>query len=71
MALSADGDGLAVVQETAHNGRRGPDIADEFSPFPNRPVGRHHGGAVLVAAHDDLKKILARAPGQLRVRSIT
>ncbi len=50
-------DDLRVMQEAIQDGGGGRNIADEFAPFLDGPVGGHHGGAFLVATHDDLEEI--------------
>ena len=51
-------DDLGVVEKAVQNGGGGRDIVQEFSPFLDRAVGSHEGGAVLVTAHNDLQKHL-------------
>jgi|GEM_PF-5914696 len=43
----------------------GEDVADQLAPVLQRAIRRHDRRAELVASHDDLEQILARAFGQL------
>ncbi len=52
-----------VVQETVQDGSCGGNIPDQLSPFLDRAVGGHQGGAHLISSHDDFKEVL---PGSLR-----
>lgn len=56
VAASGDGDDFGVVEEPVEDGAGGGDVAQELAPFVDGAVGGHHGGAVFVAAHDDLQQ---------------
>src|SRR5215510_10204291 len=55
VAWAVDSDNLSMVEQAIENGAGGRYIAEQFAPFFDRPVRGHHGGAVFVAAHDDLQ----------------
>ena len=59
VTVSFDLDDCCVVQEAVEYGCGGRDVADEFAPFFERPVGGHQCGAQFVASHDNLKEIVS------------
>jgi hypothetical protein len=64
-AFSGEGDNPGMVKEPVENGGGGGHIADELTPILEGAVGGHEGGAVFVAAHDDLQQVLTGVLGQL------
>jgi hypothetical protein len=48
-----------MMQQTVEDCAGGRDIAEQFAPFFDRAIGSHHGGPVLVTAHDDFQENLA------------
>src|SRR6516162_8474181 len=59
VAWAVDSDNLSMAKQAIENGAGGRHIAEQFAPFFDRPVRGHHGGAVFVAAHDDLQEDFA------------
>ena len=53
-----------MVEQAIENGAGGRHIAQQFAPFFDRPVRGHHGGAVFVAAHDNLQEDFAAFRGK-------
>ena len=53
-----------MVQEAVEDGGGRRHVADELAPVLDRAVRGHQRRAVLVTAHDDLEKVLARPIGQ-------
>ena len=51
------------LKESIKDGGGGGDIADEFAPFLDGPIGGHDRGSRFVAAHDDLEEVFARLRG--------
>ena len=58
IASAVDGDNLCMVKQGVEDSAGGRDITEQFAPFFNRTIGGHHGGTVLVTAHDDLQEDL-------------
>ena len=56
---------VCVVQETVEDGRCCWNIADEFPPFFNGPVGGHHCGSGFVSSHDNFKEVFTGFGRQL------
>ena len=54
-----------MVEKTVEDGGGRGHVSDEFSPFLDRAVGCHQGGAGFVTAHDDLEEVLAGFGGEL------
>ena len=48
-----------MIQQTVEDRAGCRDIAEQFAPFFDGSIGSHHGGPVLVTAHDDFQKDLA------------
>ena len=48
-----------MMQQAVEDRAGGRDIAEQFAPFFDRSIGSHHGGTVLVTAHDDFQEDLA------------
>ena len=59
VAAAGDGDQLGVVEQSVEDGAGCGNIAEQLAPFFNGPIGGHHGGAVLIPAHDDLEEYFA------------
>ena len=53
------------MQKAVEDCRGAGDVAQERAPVGDRPVGRHDGGAVLVAPEHDLEEQFAGAGGEL------
>ena len=53
------------LQETIEYSCRCWDVADEFAPILQRPIGGHDRRAGFVPTQDDLEEVLARTLGQL------
>ena len=56
IAVSADGDDVAVVEQSIEDGGRDDGIAKDRAPFSHGPVGGHEHGAALIAAADELEE---------------
>src|SRR6266446_10745187 len=61
VAAPGDRDNLGVVEQAIENGAGGGYIAKQFAPFFNGSVRSHHGGAVFVAAHNELQEDFRRS----------
>ena len=48
-----------MMKQAVEDRAGGRDIAEQFAPFFDGSIGGHHGGTVLVTAHDDFQKDLA------------
>jgi hypothetical protein len=59
IAAPGYGDHLGVMEKSVEDGAGGRHVAKELSPFLDGTVGGHQGGAVFVAAHDDLQEDFA------------
>ena len=59
VGFSGELDDLGVVEEAVQDGSGGWNVVDELAPFFNGSVGGHEGGAVFVAAHDQLQEYFA------------
>ena len=59
VAASGYRDDFGVVEQSVEDGAGGRHVAQELSPFLDGTVGGHQGGAVFVAAHDDLQEDFA------------
>ena len=56
VAVAANGDDVAVVQQTIENGGRHHRIAEHGAPLANRAVAGEQQTAALVAARDELEE---------------
>ena len=59
IATTGDREDLSVVEQSIEDGAGGRHVAQELSPFFDGTIGGHQGGAVFVAAHDDLQEDFA------------
>jgi len=59
VAASGYRDHFGVVEQSVEDGAGGRHVAKELSPFLDGTIGGHQGGAVFVAAHDDLQEDFA------------
>ena len=48
-----------MMKQAVEDRAGGRDIAEQFAPFFDGSIGSHHGGPVLVTAHDDFQEDLA------------
>jgi hypothetical protein len=54
-----------MMKQAVEDHAGGRDIAEQFAPFFDGSIGGHHGGTVLVTAHDDFQKDLAAFCGRI------
>ena len=56
---------MAVVKQTIEHGADGGNIAEQFAPVFDRPIGSQQSADTLVASHDNLQQILGGGVRQL------
>ena len=59
IAASGDGDDFGLMEQAVEDGAGGRDVASGACPFVDGTIEGHQGGAVFVAAHDDLQEDFA------------
>jgi hypothetical protein len=55
-APTVDGNDLSMMKQAIKDGAGCRNIVEQFAPFFDGPVGRHHGGAVFITTHNDLQE---------------
>jgi len=53
------------MQEAVDDGSGGGHVTEELAPFLEGSIAGHDGGAIFVAAHNDLQQVFAGVFGQL------
>ena len=59
ITTTIDRNDLGVMKQPVEDGASGRHIAEQFAPFFDRSIGGHHGGTILVTAHDEFQEDLA------------
>ena len=59
VTATVDRNDLGVMKQAVEDGAGSRHIAEQFTPFFDGSIGGHHGGTILVTAHNEFQEDLA------------